>query len=231
MPEPLSDTKLGKALSRSKPTIGRWRKAGMPNTSVEGAREWASTNRPHRGPPTPQQEALESPTIVLPEDEDAYATVRRLRLAEREIAGAIEGWCTISLPKVTEERNAAKTAKAVLEAERRITQVQNKIEGLRKEQRVAIKALLEAEQHLVKLEKARGKLVTLDEAKDLITKSLTPVLIAIRKLPDSAQSQEERSRFAAIAESLLSVIRESATAAVSKTERDVPATNGECSPT
>lgn len=151
------------------------------------------------------------PLVSLPEDEDPQAVVQRLRTAEKTIAGSINAWVDVALPEALAERSKAK-GKALIEAERKVTIINHKIEVLRREQRQAVSALLDAEGDVVKLERARGKLLTLDEAKEMATKCLLPIAIEIRKLPDMAESDRERSRLAAKAESLLAIIRQALSA-------------------
>lgn len=195
-------------------TVGMWRKEGMPNTSIAAAREWMEAHRPNVGlRETVAVEELKLPLVVLPENEEPEQVVKRLRLAERTIAGHIDAWLNRGLPDAMAERDKAK-GKALIEVERKISIIHHKIEQLRREQRMAVSALLNAEADVVKLERARGKLITIDEAKDLVSKSILPICIAIRKIPESATSDEERKRFAAIAEALLAVLRDAATAAV-----------------
>ena len=88
--------------------------------------------------------------------------------------------------------------------------IQGKIEFLRREHRNASKALLNAERQVVELERERGRLIAVDAYKDKITKVLAPILIEIRKLPDTAENEEQKVKFAAVATRLLAIVRESA---------------------
>jgi hypothetical protein len=206
---------IARSLGVEAVTIGVWRKLGMPNGTIAAAREWMEANKPvtaHRRTSTPTED-LKQPLVALP-DEDPTEVVKRLRLAERTIAAGLTGWIDIALPEAIKERDEARPGKAQDEAERKITVIHYKIEALRKEQRAAVSALFKAEQDAVKLDRARGKLITIDEAKDLASKLLLPSIIAIRKLPDAATDENERNKFSAIAEMLLSGMREAATAAL-----------------
>jgi hypothetical protein len=205
---------IAKALDVSHTAVRRWRKKGMPNTSIAAAREWVAANKPRVGRrQVTGNEELVMPLVSLPENEDPQAVVQRLRTAEKTIAGSINAWVDIALPQALAEREKAK-GKALIEAERKVTIINHKIEVLRREQRQAVSALLDAEGDVVKLERARGKLVTLDEAKEMSTKNLLPLIIEIRKLPDMAESERERSRLAAKAEALLAILRQSLTSHV-----------------
>lgn len=205
-----TDAAIAKGLEVHATTVGVWRKAGMPNTSIEAAREWMRANKPHIGKRVqPTVEELKEPLIVLPDEEDPIEVVKRLRLAERTIAGHIDAWLNRALPEAIAERDRAK-GKALVEAERKINIINHKVETLRKEQRQAVSALLTAEKIVVGLERARGRHIDLDEAKDLATRLILPIAIEIRKLPDMGENERERSRLAAKAEALLSMMRQAA---------------------
>lgn len=205
---------IADALGVSHTAVRRWRKKGMPNSSLAAAREWVAANKPRIGLRSlPTHEELAMPLVALPENEDPVEVVKRLRLAERTIAGNINAWLDVALPEAIKERAKAK-GKALTEAERKVTIINHKIEVLRREQRQAVSALLDAEGDVVKLERARGKLLTLDEAKDLATKYILPVVIEIRRLPDMAESERERTRLSAKAEALLAIMRQAGIAHV-----------------
>jgi hypothetical protein len=74
----------------------------------------------------------------------------------------------------------------------------------------AVKALSDAEIRVMRLQQKRGELITVDEAKAMITKTLAPILVELRKLVDQARDDTEKVLLSAIAEHLLAKIRESA---------------------
>jgi hypothetical protein len=196
----------------------------MPNSTIAAAEEWMRANKPHVGKKTtPLSEEIKLP---LPDNEDPQEVVKRLRLAERTIAAHISGWIDIALPEAIKERDKAK-GRALVEAERKVAIINHKIEVLRKEQRQAVSALLDAESAVVKLERARGRQIDLDEAKDLSTKLILPLVIEIRKLPDMAESERERTRLAAKAESLLAIMRQAGIAHVQSKWEAAYGTEGE----
>src|SRR5258708_4379557 len=211
MPAQLTHTEIAKALGVTQPTIHTWRQAGMPTASVEAARQWRETHRPHKGSVTPPvQEVLQAPSFELAVGNNPYDVVNRLQTFERTVSGQIEAWVNVSLPQARAARDNAKGRKALLEAERTLSLIQGKIEFLRREHRDASKALLNAERSVRKLEQERGRLITVDAYKDKITKVLAPILIEIRKLPDAAENEDEKVKFSAIATRLLGIMRESA---------------------
>lgn len=95
--------------------------------------------------------------------------------------------------------------------EKSIFKLAQVLKSTRNEHRLQSDALLKAEARVILLEKNRGALVELDAAKQLITKVLSPLLIFVRKLPDSAESEGERVKLAFISEAALAVIRTSCT--------------------
>ena len=57
----------------------------------------------------------------------------------------------------------------------------------------AVKALSDSEIRVVRLQQKRGELITVDEAKAMITKTLTPILVELRKLVDQARDDAFKS--------------------------------------
>jgi hypothetical protein len=207
---PLSNAELARKIGVAQSTISGWRKCGMPNGSLQVALEWVNTNRPMRGKRTlPAEEEILCPTVPLPENEDLYAILSRLRQVERSIAAQISGWVDIALPEVMAER-AKLSGKAVALLDRKTGIINNRVERLRKEQRATIASIIATENAVVKLEKNRGKLIEMDAAKDLVSNALMPIVVEIRRLPQKAESDHERIRLSAIAESLLAVARDAA---------------------
>ena len=74
----------------------------------------------------------------------------------------------------------------------------------------AVKALSDAEIRVMRLQQKRGELITVDEAKAMITKTLAPILVELRKLVDQARDDTEKVLLSAITERMLAKIRESA---------------------
>ena len=205
----LSDRAIAGALGVSPTTIGIWRKQGCPNTSLPSARAWMEANRPRIGRyQAPLQEELVRPRVsALPDNEDIYALVERLRRSEREIALEINDWLSL-LPELAKQRG--NKGKEALDADRKTAIIGHRVMLLRQEQRKAIQAILDGEGAIVKLERARGALISLDQAKNLVSTALMPAIIAIKRMPSSAESEREKARLSALAESLLATLRDSA---------------------
>jgi hypothetical protein len=216
----MTDSDLSTALSVPRSTISKWRSRGMPSSSIELARAWQEANRPHRGRKTlPDAPPLIHPNGQNPDDlaDDPYSVRDRLRKAEKQISCALNSWTEEGLPKAMTVRNNAKTQQEILAAENQISQIHLTVKNLRHEHRLACKALLDSEMSIVKLGEKRGKLVTLDAAKDLISAILKPLHIFLTKLPDAAETDAERTKLTSIAEAGLGIIRESATKHVRET--------------
>jgi len=54
----------------------------------------------------------------------------------------------------------------------------------------AVKALSDSEIRVMRLQQKRGELITINEAKAMITKILTPILVELRKLIDQARDDD-----------------------------------------
>jgi transposase-like protein len=68
MAQQLQSKEIAEAIGVSPGTVYNWRRDGMPTSSVEAAREWRETHRPHKGRPTPPvQEVLQAPSFELAE--------------------------------------------------------------------------------------------------------------------------------------------------------------------
>src|SRR5260221_12116251 len=100
MPAQLTHTEIAKALGVTQPTIHTWRQAGMPTASVEAARQWRETHRPHKGSVTPPvQEVLQAPSFELVVGNKPYDVVNPLQTFERTVIGKIEAWINVRLPQ------------------------------------------------------------------------------------------------------------------------------------
>jgi hypothetical protein len=76
----------------------------------------------------------------------------------------------------------------------------------RRTQVTLIPTLVSTEERLVKLEKHRGELIRVGVAKDMITKSLTPFLIYLRRFPEHARSASEKKLLISLAEGGLQLL-------------------------
>lgn len=180
----------------------------MPNTSIEDARNWMNANKsrtPHNLKKIESE--LQRPLVEIPlEGDDLEVSVKRLRLAERTIYAEIEAW--LRLLGELEASRARASDGNLSDLDRKITVVHHKIEVLRREQRQAVTILLDAEAAVVRLGKARGSLISLDDAKDMLTKEWLPIIVEIRRLPEMAENDRERQRLSAKSEAMLGMMRQ-----------------------
>lgn len=215
-----TQAEIARALRIDQSTVSQWiRKLGMPNSSVDAAVAWAEQYKPgrHRRQTGPPSEELTFSVVEVPAAENLYELLSRLRKTEQSIAGQLAGAIDITLPAVLAERDKAR-GPALTVAERKVAACHHRIAGLRVEQRRVIASLVSTEESIVKLEKHRGQLIDLDAARDLISAAILPIVIVIRRLPDSAVNETERVRLRAISEMLLSELRANANEALPHTE-------------
>jgi len=163
--------------------------------SLELAKAWAEAraNRPVvevDAQPLPMEGAGESP----------YDVRDRLRKAEKAIAGEMRG-LDEALKRARKDGDVSLAYK-----------LSRSLRSAREEHRKAIDSLLKAEKRIVELEKARGALVTLDVAKDLITRTLAPVTAWLKRLANSARNDDEKALLTQSGEDGLALIRDSASA-------------------
>jgi hypothetical protein len=128
------------------------------------------------------------------EKEDLAACIRRLR--------RLEATCAQSLERMLREG--------------RVSEAQ----ALRREHASIIKSLFDASSKLLKLEEARGKLVSLDTALSMISESLSEPVILLRQLPSVARDSAERDRLQSIVYGILDAMKEGARRGLERTARE-----------
>jgi len=198
-----SDTEFAERLGVHRATIWRWKKAGMPTASLSAAQSWVDARS--RSVPV---EGIDAVPVAVDNDESPYAVRDRLRSAERMIASEIAG-----LDKALKEvRRQGDEARAY--------QLAQTLRSARREHREASDAALKAEGRVISLEKTRGTLISFGEAQDYVSRVLNPVLIWMRRLADSARSDEEKALLKQLREAGLAVVRTAADA----TTKSVPET-------
>ena len=197
--EPLSLRALAKALGLDRRGVARDCARGMPKT-VEGAIAWRLAYiRPREGTPRPsvveaQDRVQGTPPKVVAfdyanpavgdEEEDLAVCISRLRRLEKTCAQALERHLR----------------------EGRVTEAQ----ALRREHSSLIKSLFEASTKLIRVEEARGRLIRLDTALSMVSEALSAPVITLRRLPELAQTPEQRARLEAFLNAVLSEIQEGA---------------------
>ncbi len=186
---------LARRLELSPALISRLVKRGMPVTSVEAALAWRQQyvkTRKEAGPP---------PVIPIEIDGhngsgghghgaagDLEATLERLREQERDIAAALS-----SLLKEGRLSEAA---------------------ALRREHVGTVKALFDAESRALKIGEARGRLIRVSVALELVNNSIQAGLLVLRRLPELGRTPEERARLEAFLSSVLNEFRAGAAGSV-----------------
>jgi len=189
----------------------------MPTNSVKAAKEWQAAHCPHAGIRTGNQGATKQATrgatkeatkggnktgnqtvelqvpLVDADGETLEESIERLRQIEKSLGVAVQ-------------QAAADGYSAELRQ-------------LQRDHINAVKALSDSEIRVMRLQQKRGELITVDEAKAMITKTLAPILVELRKLADQARDEAEKVFLSAIAERMLAKIRESAAEYVVCTEK------------
>jgi len=198
-----SDLELATALNVDKSTAWRWRtKHGMPNTSLEAARQWAANRAATRN----KQDIEDVPDPVPVDGDCAYDVLARLRVNEQVIAGECRA-LTLALNRARSARNASQDAEETARLEKKVFSYSQMLKAVRKEHREATKSLFSAESAVVALEEQRGNLVTLDAAKDLISKTLLPLIYFLKNLPNSAEDDAQKAKLAEVGNRGLAIIR------------------------
>jgi len=200
-----SDRQLAAHLHINTSTAWRWRKAGCPTDDLEAASQWAQNRKPAGN--RVKNEVVEQVTPIPVQGEDPYSVRDRLQDQEQTIAGEISG-LNLALQQAR-AANDEKSAYKLLQA----------LKSAREEHRKQADSLLRAEGRIILLEKNRGDLISLDKAKDFLSKTINPLAIYLRKLPDHSRNEEEKALLVILSEAGLEVLRSSAREAVALTGR------------
>src|SRR5215467_13527142 len=91
------------------------------------------------------------------EVENPEELVKRLRVVERNICAEIEVWLA-KRAELEQKRDTAKPGREANEIDHRIAAIHKKVDALRREQRLTVTSLLDAEAAIVKLARGRGAL-------------------------------------------------------------------------
>jgi hypothetical protein len=84
------------------------------------------------------------------------------------------------------------------------------LKSAREEHRRQADSLLKAEGRIILLEKNRGDLVSVQAAREFVSKTIIPLTIWLRKLPDAGRNSEEKGLLETLREAGLAVLRTSA---------------------
>jgi hypothetical protein len=181
----------------------------MCTTDLDAAKAWAQNRKPH----TKRLLAKDSAESVAPipvEGETAYNVRDRLQAQERSIASEIEGLnSALEQARLSNDESAAYK---LLQA----------LKSAREEHRRQADSLLKAEGRIILLEKNRGDLISVQAAREFVSKCIVPLTIWIRKLADAGRTPEEKALLETLQEAGLAVIRTSAADAVNFTGKERP---------
>lgn len=160
---------------------------GMPTDSVEDARKWLEGHQVRGKPGVRSKSSPKAAAAVLPVDRSSTSVdaLKGLQANERAVAESIN--------KLTAELEATPISETASR-----TKLSNQLADLRKEQKLVVSALVKAERDLVKLQEDRGQLISIDDAKALISKALASAITALKRIPQSGQTPDEQNRLAGI---------------------------------
>jgi hypothetical protein len=179
-------------------------KEGMPTDSIEAAKQWLEENQ-KRGKPGVRSKGPKPAATVLPVDgsstlEDA---VRQLQASERAVSESINE-TTAALLLTADPTQRGKLS--------------NQLSDLRQEQKQIVGVLAKSENDLVKLQRSRGQLISIDEAKTLISKCLASAVTGLKKVPQAGQTTEEKNRLAQIVDGVLAEVYRTASDHIAERE-------------
>ena len=185
---------LARALRVSPSLVSQLAKRGMPIESVAAAQEWRLRCTRQRSPnarasiqidfASAAAEDHRKAAAVADTPEELSATLSRLRQTERAISA--------TLVRLLKED---KVAEAVV---------------LRKEHAGVVRSLFDAESKMLRLNEARGRLISVDTALNMISEALAAPVITLRRLPDLARDPEERRRLETFLNAVLHEIQNGA---------------------
>ena len=89
-------------------------------------------------------------------------------------------------------------------------------------ERVAvIKAIYDAESKLIKIDEARGRLISVDRALSMINEAMQSAILVLRRLPEMGRTPEERARLEAFMNGVLAEIKAGAAAGLKYADRSL----------
>jgi hypothetical protein len=202
-----SDVQLGLALNVHRSTAFRWRKEGMSTTDLDEARSWAQNRKPNTKRPIVEDSA-ESVAPIPVEGETAYNVRDRLQAQEHAIAAEITGL------------NAALAEARLAGDEKQAYKLLQALKSAREEHRRQTDSLLKAEGRIILLEKNRGDLISVQASREFVSKTIIPLTIFLRKMPDAGRNTEEKTLLETLREAGLAVLRTSAAEAANFTGKE-----------
>jgi hypothetical protein len=172
---------LAEALNCSVGSVINYKREGMPIGSVELAERWLACRLTARRKPIAANVNKVFAQEVDVDGESLAHGIPRLRKVEKATSEALE---------------------RALAADRIMESVL-----LRREHVTALRALYDAEAKLLKINQARGKLVSTDRALGMINEAIQSAVQVLRRLPELGRDQAERQRLEAFMNAVLNEIK------------------------
>lgn len=179
---------LSKLLNISVGSAYNLRKRGMP-ADIEEAKKWCALRKEKRGSLTVFTAAGIDLANTDIENETLEDTIKRLRRLEKATANALE----LALKKHQIPESVV----------------------LRREHITALRALYDSEVRLIKIGEARGQLIRVERALNLINECLQSGILVLRRLPELARDAEQRQALEAFMNGVLSELKSGAAEGVS----------------
>jgi hypothetical protein len=195
MAKALSDIFLAKEFGVNRSTVFRWRAAGLPDTrNLELVRQWVEARKAESGK---EDDAVKSVEPVPVSGNSPYDVRDRLQVEEAAIASEIQG-IKAALDKARKKKD-----------EKAVSSLSIALRAARKQHREQADSLLKAEARVVELEESRGNLISLDAAKDLLSKCFSALRIWTAALVVQARDGKERELLTGIQERIYAIVRQS----------------------
>jgi hypothetical protein len=188
----LSDIAIAKYIGVHRSTVHRWRKDGvLPNTNdLEELKRWHEQQK--------TSDVVVEGIEVHPVDVEGTNPLDvRDRLAGQEKASAGE---IAGIENALAEARSTHNDKAV-------TALSLTLRSARKAYKDLVDSLLKAEQRVLLIQQQRGALITVDAAKEFVTKKLMNLKVWAATLPNQAKDGNERELLTRLQESINSIIR------------------------
>jgi hypothetical protein len=197
---------MAKALNIAPSQVTRYKKLGAPiDQGIDAVRAWREQNLASNSKQDPVFDE-DVPDPIPVHGDWAYDVLARLRTNEQVISGEIRA-LTIAIERTRKSRELAIDENESKLIEKKIFNYNKMLKVLRKEHRESTKNLFTAEREVVALEEQRGNLVTLDAAKELITRMQFPIITFLRNLPDNAEDETQAVKLKELGKRGLAILR------------------------
>jgi hypothetical protein len=199
-PVELSLHELARQLSMDRRLVARYVKRGMPRESAAAAREWwlRNVHSRRRRPKLSEVQNQETADSEVPAEPRDVASLPG-GASESGTAGGMDG--AIERLRWLERMTAEALGRALQEG--RIGEAS----VLRRDHVASLKALYVGEAQLLRHDLAKGKLVSVKLALEMIEGALREVALLIRQLPSLGRDEAERQRLDTFTRGLLEAIK------------------------